>query len=755
MYKKYKQHDERDCGAACLATIFSFFGLKLPLTECRELVKTSLMGSSIYGIVDGAKSKGLDAEAYEGNVEELINGLKNEEFKLPLIAHIINENGYEHFVIVTKINKNKLRIFDPGKGMLNLSIEFFSKIWTGHIVAFNKTNTFKEGDLYKGKFNKFFKTIFEQKKLVFLIFFFSLLIMCISLISSMANQIVIDRIITPNETISEEQEHKQNDEEHDHNEEASLGEFEKFIEGFEQLNDSMSQSKYVAWAFITLFITQALIQIGRGWLLAKVSQKIDISLMTSYTEKLHRLPPAFFHNYRTGEILSRFTDISEIRNALSGLALSLIFDTIIFIGGAIMMWMINFKLFCLMMIVAIFYLLVILFFKPFIEKINMKIMASNAITQANFKESIDGIETTRLNNSELYSIGKIKYNINTFTQNVYKGQIINTVQDSVVYLVESISIILTLIIGSQLVIAGQLSLGFLMTFSSLIGYIIMPIKQIIELQPSIQKAFVAADRLNDILDSKDEESSTNKKSNFLLGKIEFNNVNFRYNNDNLILEGLSFSVNPGEKIAIVGESGCGKTTISKLLMKLYYAENGEITINQKNIECIPHNEIRKSIAYIPQDTFLFSDTLLNNLTFGNKDISLEEVEKACRISQLSDLIASMPYGLDTIIDENGKNLSGGQKQRVAIARALLRHPQILIMDEATGQLDSETEYALHNALFKANTDITCIIISHRLSTLKRCDRIIVIDDGKVIENGTHDELLNARKKYYCMNKSSF
>lgn len=741
MYKKYKQHDERDCGAACLATIFSYYGLRLSLTKCRELVKTSFMGSNIYGIIDGAKSQCLDAEAHEGSIDELFSGLSSGDFHLPIVAHIISEEGYGHFVVITKINSSKIKLFDPAKGNYSLLISEFVKIWTGHIIAFEPTDDFKAANYVKGRFSKFIYLLVDQKNLIVLIFGLSLLIMGVSLVGSMAYEVVIDKIILPEQTSSHDQ---------IHNDEIDLGGLEFYVNSFniaDKINYFLSQSNYVLFALIGMYVIQAFMQIGRGWMLAKISQKIDVSLMGSYIEKLHNLPPAFFHNYRTGEIISRFSDIAEIRNAVSGAALSLIFDTLSFIGGSVIMWMINKTLFCLMMIVAVIYLSVIMLFKPFIETINMKAMSANAVTTSNFKECVDGIEIVRLYSSENYSVSKLKNNIIKLTNFVYKGQVIYSVQDTLVYLVESLSLVLTLMIGSKLVISGHLTMGFLMTFSTLIGYIIMPIKQIIELQPTIQKAIVSADRLNDVLDSENEEKIENSMLTVLRKNIKFKNVYFRYNNDYLTLKGISLTINRGEKIAMTGESGCGKTTIAKLLLRLYSPESGEITIDDKNINDISHSEIRNSIAYIPQDTFLFSDSIVNNLTLGNKNISKEDIERVCRICQISKMIEELPNGLDTVIDEGGKNLSGGQKQRLAIARALLKNPQILVMDEATGQLDRETELALNEAIIKECKDVTCIIISHKLSTLKMCDKIIVVDKGQIVESGSHNELIAANGKY--------
>lgn len=747
LYKKYKQHDERDCGAACLATVLSYHGLKLPLAKCKELVKTSLIGTNIYGIVDGAKSQGLEAEAYEGSIDELLQGISSGDFSLPLIAHIVSEEGMEHFVVITNISAKRIKLFDPAKGCRTLSIDCFSRLWTGHIIAFEKAKDFSAGNYTKGSFSKFLKILGRQKLLIIQIIAASLIVMVVSLIGSLAYEVVIDNIIAP---VSVTETHNETDDNHTHSEELDLGglnQFEMFFYKMDKIENYFSEAQYVFWALIGLYIIQTCLQIARGVMLAKISKRIDLSLMGTYIQKLHTLPPAYFHNFKTGEILSRFSDISEIRNAISGAALALIFDTLSFLGGAVIMWIINKTLFGLMMNVAVVYFAVIILFKPLIEKINMKIMTANAMTIANFKESTDGIETIRLYNAENYSLGKLDRNIKELTKNIFKEQVTYSIQNATVYLIESLSLILTLWIGSKLVVSGQLTLGFLMTFSTLIGYIIMPIKEIIEMQPNIQKAFAAADRLNDVLDSQDEDFGAVSDSMALNGNIELKDVFFRYNNDFLTLKGITVSIKQGEKIAITGESGCGKTTIAKLLMKIYSPESGNISIGNFDIEEISCRTLRRCAVYIPQDTFLFSDTIRNNLTLGNENISSGEIDIVCRISMVYDFIDKLPYGLDTMLDEGGKNLSGGQRQRLAIARALLRKPDILIMDEATGQLDGKTELAIHNAILKECHGMTCIIIAHRLTTLKRCDKIAVIDNGKVCEYGTHKELMNLKGKY--------
>lgn len=271
------------------------------------------------------------------------------------------------------------------------------------------------------------------------------------------------------------------------------------------------------------------------------------------------------------------------------------------------------------------------------------------------------------------------------------------------------------------------------------------------MQPEIQSAMVAADRLGEILDLEaeklvDEDKKINPKT--LLGDIEFKKVDFRYGTRKLVLKDINMKIKPGEKVALVGESGSGKTTIAKLLMNFYDVTKGEVLVNSYNIKDINKDALRDRISYISQDSFFFSGTIKENLEFANPEVSYEDIIEACKKAQIHDYINSTQTRYDTLLEEKGANLSGGQRQRLAMARALLKKPEILIMDEATSNLDTITEKAIENTIEECTKNVTTIIIAHRLSTIMRCDRIYVMDKGEIIEEGTHEELIKLKGYYY-------
>ncbi|WP_330577598.1 peptidase domain-containing ABC transporter [Alkaliphilus serpentinus] len=334
---------------------------------------------------------------------------------------------------------------------------------------------------------------------------------------------------------------------------------------------------------------------------------------------------------------------------------------------------------------------------------------------------------------------------------MFKGGIIGNLQSSLSSIIASVGGIAILWVGAYNVINGNLTAGQLIAFNALLAYFLEPIQNLINLQPMMQTAIVASDRLGEVLDleleKKDDENQKIKPST-LKGKIEIKNVDFRYGTRQLVLKNISMTINPGEKIALVGESGSGKTTLVKLLLNFYDWEKGDILVNNYNIKDINLDTLRGKIAYISQDIFLFSGTIKENLLMGNLDAELEEVIEASKLAKAHDFINEFPLRYETMLEENGTNISGGQKQRLAIARAILKNPDIFIMDEATSNLDSITEKAIERTIDKLSEGVTTIIIAHRLSTIKRCDKIYVMEKGKFIEAGTHKELMESKGKYH-------
>jgi ATP-binding cassette, subfamily C, bacteriocin exporter len=711
IFKKYifiKQHDYKDCGCACLATICKQHGLKYPISKIREVSGTDKKGTSALGLIKAAEQLGFSAKGVKANKpEDLFN-----EIPLPAIAHVVIDQTILHYVVIHKISEKEIIVADPAKGIVKYKPTDFFKIWTGVLIIMTPTVKFQKGNEVKGVFSRFFDLIKPQKEILVNIFLASILITLFGILGSFYFKLLIDDIVPNN----------------------------------------LTESLHIfSIGFIVLAIFKVITEAFRTQLLIHLGQKLDIPLMLGYYDHVVNLPMDFFGSREVGEIISRFNDASKIRDAISGVTLTMMIDIfMVFIGGGIL-YAQSPLLFGTTLVPLILYGIIVFIFKNKIETVNRETMESNAKLTSYLVQSLSGIETIKAFNAEREVNVETEKRFIKLTKNVFRNGYINNFQGSLKSLVKGVFAIAILWLGTTQVLNGEISFGELLTFNALLVYFLNPIENIIGLQPTVQTAVVAAERLSEILDLELEKSiDESKKINpeTLKGEIEFKNVDFRYGTRELILKNINLKIEQGERIALVGESGSGKTTLAKLLMNFYQCEKGELMINRYNIKDINVESLRNKVAYISQETFLFNGTIIENLLLGNPDLTYEDIIEACKKAQIHDFINELPLRYNTLVEENGSNFSGGQKQRLSIARAILRNPEILIMDEATSNLDSITEKAIERTIHEFSKDITTIIIAHRLSTIMRCDNIYMLGKGEVIENGSHKELIDLKGKYY-------
>ena len=716
-YYCIKQHDITDCGAACLATICKQNGYKIGITKIREVAGTDKQGTNAYGVIKAAETLGFSAKGVKGNKEAFFS-----EFPLPCIAHVIVDGSLLHYVVIHKITKKQVIIADPGVGIVKLTPEeFFGEVhedgkqpkyqWSGVLVLLVKNETFKKGDETKGLFSRFFHLLIPQKKLLLHIFVASLIYTILGILGAFYFKELLDNVL-PN--------------------------------GLKKTLMTLSIG------VILLNVFKVLLNAFRSHLLLYLSQKLDIALLLGYYRHVLELPMNFFGTRKVGEIISRFNDAGKVRDAISGATLTIMIDTFMALAGAIILYMQNSKMFGITLIIVVLYIVIVISFNKWYERLNRKQMEDNASLTSYMVESLNGIQTIKAYNAERKANRETEIKFVKLLKSVFNLAWVSNLQGSLKVFVELVGGIVILWVGGVSVINGEMTIGALIVFNSLLAYFLDPVKNLINLQPEMQTAIVAADRLGEILDLEAEKSELEYKKmspSSLAGDIEIKNLDFRYGTRRLVLEDINITIKKGQKVAFVGESGSGKTTLSKLLLNLYASEKGEIIINGNNIRDLQLECLREKIAYIPQETFLFSGTIFENLTLGMDDATLDDIIDASKMAQAHDFINELPLRYETLLEENGANLSGGQRQRLAIARAMLKKPDILILDEATSNLDSITERALDRTINEFSKDMTTIFIAHRLSTIKNCDVIFVMEKGKIIERGTHRELTAMGGKY--------
>jgi ABC-type bacteriocin transporter len=707
-YVCVQQHDEKDCGVACIATICGQYGLQFPISKIRELAGTDQKGTSALGLVRAAEALGFNVRAVQAEPESLF-----EEFPLPAIAHVVIDEMLLHYVVIHKINREEIVIADPAKGIVTYTPDQFYKIWTGVLILMVPNEEFQTGDQRQSLLSRFGSLLKTQRKLLLHIFFASMLYTVLGIVGAFYFQFLLDEILPY------------------------------------QLADSLH---IMAIGVILLHVFSVSLNLFRNHLILYVSQKLDIQLILGYYHHVLRLPMNFFETRKVGEVVSRLMDASKVREALSGATITIMIDTVMVLFGGLILYFENPYLFGVTAMLIPCYAVIVLGFRQPFERTNRKQMEENAVFNSYIIESFHGIETVKANNAEEKALFETEKRFVKLLRTYFRLGFLDNLQDSMKGFLQLVGGVVILWVGGYQVIQGEMTIGQLITFNALLAYFVGPLQNLIDLQPQIQTAVVAARRLMEIFDlelEKERDGARKVVPSKIKGEIQVCNVNFRYGSREKVLEDLSLHIPAGSKVALVGESGSGKTTLIKLLMNFYQPETGDIMVDGYNIQDIDRFALRDRIAYVSQNSFFFSGSILENLELGMKGrVDFEQVVEACRLANADSFIHELPLRYNTPLEENGSNLSGGQRQRLAIARALLKQPDLLLLDEATSNLDSTTEKAISEMLERHCQGITTVIIAHRLSTIRRCDIIYVMEKGRIIESGSHHELLKLGGKYY-------
>jgi ATP-binding cassette subfamily B protein len=500
---------------------------------------------------------------------------------------------------------------------------------------------------------------------------------------------------------------------------------------------------------LLIAVTQAFVEMSRGILINHVVYKANLRLTFSYITHVLKLPVSFFDSRRTGEILSRLDDLANIQESLSGTALSLVMDTVLLIVFGPILFAINNMLFSISVASILLVSVIMYIFSTVYRKYYALLRHQEAGVYSTLVEIVSGVYTVKALNAEMTARNDYEKSQMAAVWTSWKASNLRIMQGLLTGIINGATGIVIFWVGSSGIIKDMFSFGTLISFNALLAYFTGPLFRMVNLQSSLQEAFVAAERVSEILEMEREqpEGSRLLKPAALEGEIAFSHVRFKYGMRPPVYQDLSFHIKKGQWAAFVGPSGCGKTTLVKLLLKFYEPESGSVFIDGHDARDMDAVSLRARIGYVPQDVYMFSGIIAENIALRDPSASLEEVMDAAKKAGADEFVNKLPERYNAKVSERGATLSGGERQRLALARALLGNPDLVILDEATSNLDSESERLIHKTIEKLRGDMTVVMIAHRLTTVQKCDVIFVMDKGAIIESGSHDALLAQNGAY--------
>ena len=703
---KIKQHDITDCGAASLASVAAHYGLNFPIARIRQYAFTDRKGTNVLGMIEAAKKLGLDAKGVKGSFECL------KDIPKPAIAHVIVKKVLHHFVVIYGVTDKYVLVMDPADGKMHKRThEEFKSEWTGVLILMLPAETFSRGNLKTSNLRSFIELLRPHKSVMAQALFGALIYSIFGLSTSVYVGKITDHVL---------------------------------------VDRNINLLNLMGIIMIIILLIRTFIGAMKSILALKTGQRIDASLILGYYKHLLTLPQQFFDNMRVGEIISRVNDAVKIRAFINNVSLDLVVNLMILLFTLCLMFVFSWKLAVITLVSAPLFLLIYMLFNRMNKKYQRKIMESGAELESQLVESLNSVSTIKQFGIEPFANLKTELRFVSLIRNTFKSIYGSIIANGGTEFVSTAITIAVLWAGSLFVVNQEITPGALMLFYSLTGYILGPIGKLITSNQTIQDALIAADRLFQIMDLEREESGTKKISleHEMVADITFDHVNFRYGSRKQVFDSLSLTVKKGETTAVIGESGSGKTTLVSLIQNLYPVQSGTIKIGNLNITQLSNESLRRMIGSVPQQIELFAGTIAENIALGDFEPDMKRIIELSDKLGIREFIEKLPNAYLTQIGEHGVSLSGGERQRIAIARALYKKPEILIFDEATSSLDSISEKCIKNTLNQlADEGKTIIIIAHRLSTVKNADTIIVLEDGKTVETGNHESLLEANGVY--------
>ncbi len=716
-----KQPDAMDCGPACLKMIAEFYKMSFSLESLRKKCYITREGVSFLGLSEAADSLGFRTLGIKIPFE-----MMNENVPLPCIVHW----RQKHFIVVYKIKNDKIWAADPGVGLIKFSKDEFIRNWAsttidnkpaGLVLIIEPTPALFKNENEKEKSSGFkflFKYFRFYKKYLYQLIIGLLLGSCIQLVIPFLTQSIVDIGLNNNDL------------------------------GFIYL---------ILFAQLALVFGRMSVEFIRGWLLLHIGTRVNVAVISGFLQKLMSLPVAFFDTKLTGDILQRIEDNNRIEEFLTSASLNILFSFFNLVVFGIVLAVFSLKILLLFLTGSILYIVWVSLFMKSRAQLDHQRFKQMSVSGNKLINIVNGMQEIKLTQSELsmrWDWEKLQASL--FGLKVKALSIIQYQSAGATFINEITNVLITIIAATS-VLKGDMTLGGMLAVQFIIGQLNVPVSQIIGFFRMSQDAKMSLDRLSEVHNLDDEEPNPEVKIRKLPEKkdIYFNNLSYQYEGPRspFALKDIDLFIEENKVTAIVGTSGSGKTTLLKMLLGFYQPVEGEILIGDLRLTNLSLKIWREKVGAVMQDGFLFPDTIASNIAPGAEEINEERLISAVEIANIKGFIESLPLGYNTKIGANGHGLSEGQKQRLLISRVIYKNPDIIIFDEATNSLDANNEKVIVENLSEFFVGKTVIVVAHRLSTVRNSDKIVVLDNGRIIETGTHDVLIGKKGAYFNLVKN--
>ncbi len=688
-----------DPGLLCLALLARFHGIAVePAQLAHEFGDGRPFGTS--EILLAAKKLGLKAKPVKVTADRLAT--------TPLPALALDEQS--GFFILARCDDSRVLIHDPvSPRPETLDLEQLDQRWSGDLILFTSRASLA-GELAKFDFTWFIPAIVKYRRLLGEILLVSFALQLFALVTPLFFQVVMDKVL---------------------------------------VHRGLSTLDVIAVGLLVVMLFESLLSGLRSYVFAHTTSRIDVELGARLFRHLLNLPLAYFQARRVGDSVARVRELENIRQFLTGNAITVVLDVLFSVVFIAVMWFYSGWLTGVVLASLPLYGLISLLVTPLLRaRLNEK-FNRGAENQAFLVEAVSGVDTLKAMAVEPQMTRHWDTQLAAYVAAGFRATTLSTLAHEGVSLVGKLVTVTTLWLGARLVIEGQLTVGQLIAFNMLAGRVAQPVMRLAQLWTDFQQTGISVRRLGDILNTRTEVAGDKSALPALAGRIEFDQVGFRYRADGPeVLRGVSLAIAPGEVIGVVGRSGSGKSTLAKLIQRLYVPERGSVRVDGMDLALAEASSLRRQIGVVLQENVLFNRRIRDNIALADPGAPLEVVIEVAKLAGAHEFILELPEGYDTVVGEHGATLSGGQRQRIAIARALMGNPRILIFDEATSALDYESERIVQQNMKAICRGRTVIIIAHRLSAVREADRIVVLERGQIVEQGTHAELLRHQAGHY-------